>query len=166
MSLKKKIVLPSRGVLKQAKLRVAFHEAGRFIVTKHLRIAKVSGLHPIADGPLFAGKTLYSPTSPFNEAVIGWSGALAEMVFVIKSAKWSSTCKTVWEMFAENQLSKNDSDLITRHEEKRKTFNAAVKIIEDNFGTLKQAALELVRFNSLRNHSRQMIIDYPGTDSN
>lgn len=115
MNRKKKADSSSRDVLKQAKLRAAFHEAGRYIVTKHFRIAKVSGLRPIANGPLFVGKTLYSPTSPFNEAVIGWSGALAEMLFVIKSSKWIGTCKTVWEMFAENQLSKNDSDLISCH---------------------------------------------------
>lgn len=153
MSRKKEADSLPPGVVKQAKLRAAFHAAGRFIAAKHFRVAKGSSLRPIGNGAHFADETIYSPTSASNEAIIGWSGALAEMVFIIKSAQWKGTCKTVWEMFAEHQLSKNDSDLINHHEEKRETFNAAVKIIEDNFAELKQAALSLASSNSVLNLS-------------
>ena len=151
MSQKTHAVPPPLDARTQAKLRAAFHEAGRFIAAKHFKVAEVSGLHPLAKGARFAGKTIYSPTSPFNEAVIGWAGALAEMVFAHQPDKWEVIRQTAWEMFAENMLSKADSDLIASLKEKRKTFNAAAKIIKDNFDQTKDAALNLARFDSIHN---------------
>lgn len=151
MSRKTKADSPPLDARAQAHVRAAFHEAGRFIAAKHFGVAQVSGLHPVANGSGFTGKTVYAPTTPFNEAVIGWAGALIETYFANQPDKWTATRKTVWEMFAASQLTKSDSDLIGRNKEKRKTFNAAVKILESNFDQVKQTADWLCRFNSIVN---------------
>jgi hypothetical protein len=135
----------------QAKLRAALHEAGHFIAAKHYNVAEVSGLHRVGNAGHFTGKTIYSPTSAFNEAVIGWAGALAETMLGKTPTQWETDCKTVWEMFTENQLTKNDSDLINRHADARKTFAQAVKILLDNFDETRQAAVNLFNQDSLFN---------------
>jgi hypothetical protein len=137
--------------LAQGKLRAAFHEAGQFIAAKHFRVAQASGLHRIGKSTRFAGKTVFSPTSPFNTAVVGWAGALAEAVFVHRSDKWKAIQETVWQLFGENLLTKNDSDLIARHRDTRKTFAQATKILTDNYDELKETAKELARLDSAFN---------------
>jgi hypothetical protein len=137
--------------LAQGKLRAAFHEAGQFIAAKHFGVAQASGLHRIGKSTRFAGKTVYSPTSAFNVAVIGWAGALAEGVFVHRSGKWKAIQETVWQLFAENLLTKGDSDLISRHRDTRKTFAEAVKILADKYDDVKETAKELARLDSVFN---------------
>ena len=151
MSRKKTADAPPLSPRAHAHVRAAFHEAGRYIAAKHFKIAQVSGLYPLANGSQFVGKTVYEPTTPFNESVIGWAGAIMEIYFANQPDKWNVTRKTVWELFAKNQLSKSDSDLIGRHAEKRKTFAAAVKILKSNFGEIKEVADILCRFNSVIN---------------
>lgn len=149
VSRKTKADSPPLDARANAHVRAAFHEAGRFVAAKHFGIAEVSVLNPVANGSGFAGKTIYTPTTPFNEAVIGWTGALIETYFANQPDKWPVTRKTVWEMFAANQLTKGDSDLIGRHKERRKTFNVAVKILESNFGQVKETADWLCRYNAI-----------------
>jgi hypothetical protein len=151
VSRKKQADSPPLSPRDHARVRAAFHEAGRFIAAKHFKVAQVSGLHPLPNGSRFAGKTVYEATTPFNEAVIGWAGAIMEIYFANQPDKWGVTRKTVWEMFVENQLSKGDSDLISRHADKRKTFAAAVKIIKSNFEQTKEVADTLCRFGFVAN---------------
>ena len=151
MSRKSKAKPPPLDAQAQAKLRAALHQAGHFIAAKHFKIAEVSGIHRVGSAGQFTGKTIYSPTSSFNEAVIGWSGPLAGMIGGRTPEQWKADCKTVWEMFTENQLTKNDSDLSNRHADKRKTFAQAVKILSDNFAATVQAAVNLFRRDSLFN---------------
>jgi hypothetical protein len=151
VSQKTKAGSPPLDARSHAHVRAAFHEPGRFIAAEHYQVAEVSGLHPVANGSGFAGKTVYSPTTPFNDAVIGWSGALMEIYFVNQPGEWSVTRKTDWQMVAKGQLSKSDSDLISRHPATRKTFNVAAKILESDFESVKQAADSLCRFNSVVN---------------
>ena len=135
----------------QAKLRAALHEAGHFIAAKHFKVAEVSGLHRVGNAGTFTGKTVYSPTSAFNEAVIGWAGPLAGMMGGRTPGQWRADGKTVWEMFTANQLTKSDSDLIARYADKHKTFAQAVKILSDNFAAVTQAAVNLFKQDSLFN---------------
>lgn len=135
----------------QAKLRAAMHEAGHFVVAKHFKVAEVSGLHAVGNAGQFTGKTVYAPTTAFNEAVIGWAGPLAEAMIGKTPEQWKPACETVWEMFTENQLTKNDSDLINRQEDKRKTFGQAVKILTENFGQVGEVAINLFKQDSIFN---------------
>jgi hypothetical protein len=137
--------------LAQARLRASMHEAGQFIAAKHFKVALASVIQQAGKVARFKGKTHYSPTSAFNVAVIGWAGALGEAVFVYRSQDWKTIRETVWQMFAENQLSKGDSDLIVRHRDTRKTFAQASKILSDNYDELKQSAGTLARHDSIFN---------------
>jgi hypothetical protein len=135
----------------QAKLRAALPEAGHFIAAKHFGVAEVSGLHRVGKSWQFAGKTLYGLTSAFNEAVIGWAGALAEQRPGRTLTEWKAASQTVWQMFAENQLSKADSDLINRQADKRKTFEHAVEILAGVENEITQATASLFKQDSLFN---------------
>jgi hypothetical protein len=135
----------------QAKLRAAIHEAGHFIAAKHFGVAEVSGLHPVGNSIQFAGKTVYSSTSAFNEAVIGWCGPLAQQRPGRKPQEWEDTAESVWQMFVENQLNKADTDLISRYGDERKTFTRAVEILADSESEIFQVATSLYNQDSLFN---------------
>ena len=129
----------------KARLRAAMHEAGRFIVANHFGVAQAASVYPVGNGDQFIGKTIYSPTSPANEAVIGWAGPLAEMRLGKSPEQWQDDCNAVWEMFAANQLTKTDSDLINRHAEKKKSFAQAVKILSGQLDEITRTAIDIFR---------------------
>ena len=134
----------------KAKLRAALHEAGHFIAAKHFGVAEVSGLHPVGVGQ-FAGKTVYGSTAAFNEAVIGWCGPLAESRPGRTLKEWKDVSGVYWQLFVENKLSKEDTDLINRHGDKRKSFNRAVEILADAENEITQATASLFKQDSLFN---------------
>lgn len=134
---------------KGEKTRAAFHEAGRFIAAKHFEVAQVTQIWSIGY-PIrrYGGRTTYAKTSPFNESVIGWSGALGEVMQDKTPRQWANDCETVLEMFNANQLTKADADLINRHGERSKTFKAAIKILAQNFKPVSEVAQILVEQDS------------------
>ncbi len=134
----------------QAKLRAALHEAGHFIAAKHFKVAEVSGLHPAGAGQ-FEGKTLYGSTAAFNEAVIGWCGPLAESRPGRTLKEWKDVSRVYWQLFTENKLSKEDTDLINRYADKRKTFERAVEIVAGAENEITQATASLFKQDSLFN---------------
>lgn len=137
----------------------AYHEAGHLTAAEQLvQEADVclehTGSEPTVSEKCVIGHTIwFPPTTPFNDAIIGWAGLIAEEV--CRRRMWhgedalaTNDFENVWQRYGEEgigAMSDTDRRSIGSGRMSRKAFKAAVVLLRKNRRELERNARRLIR---------------------
>lgn len=116
------------------KRNAAFHEAGHYIAAKHFGLFSFACLYrvpnPTEHERTYRGRTTYQRTTPFREAVIGWSGPIAEYLADSDLETWpDEDLETFEDCHCYEQYSATDEQAMHAHPQRWRAIKTAWRIV-------------------------------------
>lgn len=131
--------------------KVAWHEAGHFVVASHYGLAHSCWLvdHGAAtkENMALTGQTKFLALglAPFRAAVIAWAGVLGEEARGRSVEGWKGELDSIWDYYEvlPEDLSATDSKEIDGTPNRRRAFDTAARVLAGKFVELKTVAMRL-----------------------